>query len=162
MEIITRDTVTQFPVKLPGKDYFPNIPDGTYAAKFIGAKSFLFFEQAKVCLWFRLDNDHLDGRNMVARYFNVDNLVGMLPKSGRRTNPEFTVGARSALTREISRLFPGRFSPIRLPTRIPKEIAGELVLVEVKKSKRDRNGDVLVPAFRESRITKILGWAEVK
>lgn len=162
MEIITRNTVTQFPVKLPGKDYFPSVSKGTYAAKFVGTQSFMFFEQAKVCLWFQLEDECLGGRRMVARYFNVDNLVGTLPKSGRRANPEFTVGARSDLAREISRLFPGRFSPFQLPTRIPKEMADKLLLVEVKKSKRDRNGDVLVPEFRESRITRIRGWAEGK
>ena len=162
IEILVRDTVTQLPVELPGKDYFPSVPDGTYAAKFIGAESLLFFDKAKVCLWFRIDGEHLSVSNMVARYFNVDYLVGKPRKSGRRANPEFTVGVRSALTREISRLFLGRFSPLRLPTRIPKELSDKLVLVEVKKSKRDRNGDLLVAEFRESRITKILGWVDAK
>ena len=113
-------------------------------------------------MWFRIDNEHLGVRGLVARYFNVDHLIGTLPKSGRRANPEFTPGARSALTREISRLFPGRFSPLRLPTRIPKDLSDKLVVVEVKKSKLDRNGDLLVAEFRESRITKILGWADAK
>lgn len=162
MNTITRDKVSWFKIDLPGKDYFPSVPDGTYEANFIGAESFMFFEHPKVCLWFRLNDNHLDQCNVVARYFNVNEIVGSLPKIGRRTNPQFTVGARSALAREIGWLFPGKYSPFRLPTRIPKEIANRLVLVEVKKSKHDRNRIELVPEFRESRITRILGWADKK
>lgn len=164
MSILAQDKNDGFAVarlKLPGKDYFADVPDGTYNAKFIGVEGYRFFAYPKVCCWFEIESAAIEGPKMVARYFNVNTLIGTLPKSGRRRNPEFEVGAKSALAREIAQLFPGKFSPFKLPSRIPT-VPDNLISIVVKKSIFDRDGDELVTEFRESRVKKILGWAEVK
>ena len=81
-------------------------------------------------------------------------LVG---KSKRVHNPEFRVGWRSRLARDLGTLF-AEFSPRSLPGSVPPIDC--TVLIKTTTVSTDQDGNERPDAFRSSKVDRVVGWAD--
>lgn len=146
--------------ELPGPDHHIRIDDGIHVATYVGSVGFYFLGRSpRVALCFRIPD--LDGsEDRVFGFYNVKKLMknGSPIRTGTRVpDPEFDIGWRSRLSRDLGMLFP-YFSPKSLPTEIPP-IRGQ-VLLQTTTVCSDHEGFERPEAFRSSKVARIIGWAD--
>ncbi len=153
--------VTPFPSPLPGPDYFVSVADGEYAAAYVGAEGFRFLgKRPKLAVWFQIINDDLDNP-LIPAYYNVLDIEGKTSDRKRIRDPEFIVGWRSRLVRDLATLYPDEYSPKYLPQEIPNIGASTyLVMVSTRKVEKDIDRVERAAAFHSSVIASIVGWAD--
>jgi len=149
--------VEALPERLPGPDYFIRVPDNEYDAAFIGCEGFRFRGiKPKVAIWFRLIN--VDRQPLIAAYYNA---LTIEDGSARIRNPEFTVGWRSRLARDLANLYPERYSPTNLPTAVPAiDMRVNQIRLRTRTVTRDMDGIRRAPAFHSSVVCVVIGWIE--
>lgn len=153
--------VTSFPAPLPGPEYFVSVPDGEYAAAYVGCEGFRFLgKRPKLAVWFQIIDDDFDNP-LIPAYYNVLHIEGKTSDRKRIRHPEFIVGWRSRLVRDIATLYPEKFSPDSLPQEIPNIGASAYpVLISTRSVDKDIDRKERAPAFRSSVIASIIGWAD--
>lgn len=140
---------------LPDGDYHVLVPDDTYRAVVIGVEGFKFMRrEARLSIWFELP----DG-TAIASYYPVKDLskCGKAIR-GRTRDPEFRVGWRSRLAKDLMTLFPERFSATCLPTSVPKIVMP--VLISTSTVKKGSDGKLRPEGLWSSKVEAIVGWAD--
>ena len=151
MSILPRD--------IPNADYFVRVPDDKYVAEFIGAEGFWYRGRGpRVVLWFVITEGNQRGKRVPA-YCNLRSLDGYC--SERVRQPKLTVGRGSNLVAFLGILFPEKFTPDDLPTEIPEnDMLGRPILIETRTNTKTHDGCKRSPAFHNSVVRSVLGWAE--
>ena len=158
--ILTENNVRRPKFDFPGNDHFIQIKDGVYTVSFMDSKSRFVFASPRVVAAFRIDDDVGQERRILG-YYKVNGLFkdGVALDTGDRVwRPEFSIGWRSRLARDLGTLFPNQYSPQNLPTFIRP--IDHPVRVRTRTVVKDLGGDDRPESFRCSVVDRILGWAE--
>ncbi len=160
-ELACDSNVTLFPAPLPGPDYFVSVPDAEYVAAYVGCEGFrLLGKRPKLAVWFQIINDDLDNP-LIPAYYNALDIEGKTSDRKRIRDPEFVVGWRSRLGRDIATLYPEKLSPDYLPQEIPNIGASAYpVLISTRSVDKYIDKKERAPEFRSSVIASIVGWAD--
>lgn len=143
----------------PGPDHHIRVPDGTYRAKFIGSIGFYFMGRSpRVALCFQIPSvSSVEDRIFAFYKVKVVKRDGRkLGQNERAFNPEFEIGWRSRLSRDLGTLF-SEISPSALPTKVPTIV--EPVEIQTATVFVDQDGYERPEALKSSKVERIIGWA---
>jgi hypothetical protein len=144
----------------PDSQHHIRIPDGLYSAEYVGSEGFYYLgSSSRVALCFRILDD-IGSERFILGYYKVKKMSkngGSVSKGQRVRNPDFEVGWRSRLARDLGVLF-ADFSPIALPTSVPS--IDRAVRIKSTTVRKDPDGNDRPNGFWSSKVDCITGWAE--
>ena len=154
------EKVAEFPPHLPSADHHIKIPDGIYVSDYVGAIGFFYLGRSpRVAMCFRIVDDVGSERHIIGYYrtLSLTKNGAPLEKDKRTRNPDFQIGWRSRLARDLGKLF-AEISSSNLPRRIPT--IDRSVRIKTATVREDKDGVDRPESFWSSKIDHILGWAE--
>ncbi len=154
------EKVTEFPaLPIPGAEHFIRIEDGEYTAKVIGCEAAHFRSQCRVRLWFEIVDPEIQGERRIPAIYAVQEVLYRDKRARIGTaNPEFTVGWKSRIVRDMATLFPEDYTPNHIPMQMPLcQLMSGTILITTRTVKRDADGP-RPESFHYSVVNRVVGW----
>jgi len=153
------EKISRFPSQLPSAEHHIHIPDGLYVCDYVGSVGFYYLGSSpRLAMCFRIIEDVGIERHIFAFYkvIELSNKGRTQEKNKRIRDPEFRIGWRARLARDLGQLF-SEFSPSNLPTRVPT--IDNSVSVRTATVREDSHGSNRPESFWSSKVDRIEGWA---